>query len=103
MPATELMQPEMAATAIPRVVVVDDMRGFGDLRADWQALLQASEADSPFLTWEWLHAWWTHLREVRGLQLLTVRASDRLIGIAPLSISRGRLPWLSQLEFVGTG
>ena len=103
MPATEFMQPDMAATASPQVVVVDDMRGFGDLRADWQALLQASGADSPFLTWEWLHAWWTHLREGRGLQLLTVRASDRLIGIAPLSISRGRLPWLSQLEFLGTG
>jgi CelD/BcsL family acetyltransferase involved in cellulose biosynthesis len=103
MPATEYMQPEAAATAIPHVVVIDDVQEFSGLREEWQALLQASATDSPFLTWEWLHAWWTHLRGGRDLRLLTVRAADRLIGLAPLSISRRRLPWLSQLEFLGTG
>ena len=28
--------------------------------AQWNELLATSAADNPFLTWEWLHAWWTH-------------------------------------------
>ena len=44
-----------------RVEAIDTAWGLTTLRPQWNALLRASAADGPFLTWEWLHAWWTHL------------------------------------------
>lgn len=85
------------------VALIDDAEGFAALQAEWNDLLRDSRADSPFLTWDWLHAWWSHLRGSRGLRLFTVRRGSELIGLAPLATSRPGLRWLSRLEFLGTG
>ena len=85
------------------VEIIESSGRFDALHADWTDLLEASAAQSPFLTWEWLNAWWTHLRESRRLALLTVRRGGRLIALVPLSVARGRLPFFSRLEFLGTG
>lgn len=87
---------------------VDDAWGFTALRPHWNELLRASAADCPFLTWEWLHSWWTHLGGASGLRLLAVRSNGELVAIAPLRMSRGALAsfspsWFSMLEFLGTG
>jgi CelD/BcsL family acetyltransferase involved in cellulose biosynthesis len=86
----------------PEVQCVDTLWGF-PLRHTWNQLLRASAADSPFLTWEWLYTWWTHVHGSAGLQLLTVRAGDEIMALAPLRVSRGALPCFSRLEFLGTG
>lgn len=86
-----------------RLELIDDLQRFAALRPEWRELLSASRADCPFLTWEWLHAWWTHLRETRRLRLLAVWDGDELLALAPLAVSRARLPWLPTLEFLGTG
>lgn len=73
---------------------VDDL---APLRADWDRLLHQSRADTIFLTWEWQELWW----RVLGLpssarpHLLTVRAGDELVGLAPL-VAHG-----SSLHFAG--
>lgn len=74
-----------------------------DLRAEWNALLSASGSPTPFLTWEWLQAWWTHLRGAATLHVITVRAGGELIAIAPLLLRRRGLALSSRLEFLGTG
>jgi CelD/BcsL family acetyltransferase involved in cellulose biosynthesis len=76
---------------------------FDAMRDEWTDLLSDSSADSPFLTWEWLNAWWAHLREERRLMLLAVRDENRLIAIAPLAEARGRLPFFCRGELLGTG
>jgi CelD/BcsL family acetyltransferase involved in cellulose biosynthesis len=86
-----------------KVEIIDDIQRFAELRLEWNELLAASRADCPFLTWEWLYTWWTHLRGSRRLQLITVRDGDELIALAPLAVSRAPVPWLSTLEFLGTG
>lgn len=86
-----------------RVDVVDDAREFAALGRQWNELLQASGADCPFLTWEWLHAWWTHLRGASRLRLLTVRAGTSLVAIAPMVVTHGRFGLFSRLQFLGTG
>lgn len=83
--------------------VIDDIGGFTRLAPAWTELLQASAADCPFLTVDWLHAWWTHLGGSRKLKLFTVHDGDRLIAIAPLHVAHGPLGLLSRLEFLGTG
>lgn len=95
------------ATALEHpVVAVEDVeseQAFAALRSEWNALLRSSDADTPFLTWEWMHAWWVHLRDTSELRLLTVRRGGDLVALAPLRLSRGGVPWLSRLEFLGTG
>ena len=85
------------------VQCVRDHWGFTLLRPHWNALLRESAADSPFLTWEWLHTWWTQLGDAGGLHLIVVRAGDEQIAIAPLRLVKGSLACFSRLEFLGTG
>jgi CelD/BcsL family acetyltransferase involved in cellulose biosynthesis len=88
-----------------RIELIEDLQGFIELRPAWTELLQASAANGPFLTWEWLQAWWTHLRGSAHLQLVAVYASpdDELIAIAPLLMTDAPLPPFSKVAFLGTG
>lgn len=63
--------------------------GFSALKPEWDALLGRSRNDVLFLTWEWQSTWWKHLGDGQML-LLGFRSGDdgRLIGIAPLFVSR---------------
>jgi CelD/BcsL family acetyltransferase involved in cellulose biosynthesis len=79
---------------------------FARLRCEWSELLESSDADCVFLTWEWLHTWWKHLAGGRELSIFAARCGHELIAIAPLAkhppnLARGR-PF-STLEFLGTG
>ncbi|HEU4520710.1 MAG TPA: cellulose biosynthesis protein CelD, partial [Thermoanaerobaculia bacterium] len=81
--------------------VVSDSATFAAMRDEWNELLTASAADSLFLTWEWLHTWWKHLRGSRQLFLVTVRDGSRLVAIAPLT---SRPTWMGNvIEFAGSG
>ena len=86
-----------------RVECIDTLWRLSALGPQWDELLRASAADGPFLTWEWLHAWWTHLHEAAALNVLVVRDGTELIAIAPLMITPGVIPGLSRLEFLGAG
>ena len=103
MPLTESLLPDRLDRSLA-VDLVNHVDRFADLRSEWTDLVRHSSANYPFLSWEWLHAWWIHLGGMSRLQILTARGDDgRLIGVAPLCASRGRWPWLSQLEFLATG
>ena len=88
------------------VETVADPAAFLDLREEWTALLADSDADNVFLTWEWLHTWWRHLRGSRRLTLYAVRRHGQLIALAPFAATPGwrvnRVP-LTSLAFLGTG
>jgi CelD/BcsL family acetyltransferase involved in cellulose biosynthesis len=86
-----------------RVEVIGDARAFAEMRQEWSALLDASGSWNPFLTWEWMWAWWTHLRGAATLNIVTVRSGGELIAIAPLMIVRRGLSVPARLEFVGVG
>lgn len=85
------------------VTGIQDAEAFTELRDDWRELLRSSASDNPFLTWEWLHAWWTHFGNSQGLRLIVVRAGPELIAVAPLRLVAAPLDWFSRLEFLGTG
>jgi CelD/BcsL family acetyltransferase involved in cellulose biosynthesis len=86
------------------VNIIKDFESFTALTPEWNELLRASSADSPFLTAEWLQAWWAHVAGARALHIITVRDDgDRLIAIAPLMVAEGPLGMFRRLEFLGTG
>jgi CelD/BcsL family acetyltransferase involved in cellulose biosynthesis len=65
---------------------IDNKEAFIALRQEWGRLLEKSESNTIFLTWEWLFAWWQTYSGKKELWLLTVRESGVLIGIAPLMV-----------------
>jgi CelD/BcsL family acetyltransferase involved in cellulose biosynthesis len=85
------------------IEIIDNAGRFAALRAEWTELVEASSAESPFLTWEWLNAWWTHLGGSRRLSIVAVRDGSQLMAIAPFCASHGRLPFLWRFELMGSG
>jgi len=76
------------------------------LRDEWNELLQASESECLFLTWEWLYTWWKHLAGDRQLSIRVVRRRGQLIALAPFCLrppSLSQLRVLPVLEFLGNG
>jgi CelD/BcsL family acetyltransferase involved in cellulose biosynthesis len=92
----------VAVTSLPSVAVLDGAHSFAGIREEWNELLRSSDADCPFLTWEWLNTWWTHLAAGSGLRVILIRAGSTLIAAAPLRVTRS-LGVFPQLEFLGTG
>jgi len=82
---------------------IRDSWGLMGLRPQWDELLRASAAAGPFLTWEWLHAWWRHLRGAAALDTVAIWSRDRLIAAAPLMRTGGPLAPFHSLSFLGTG
>jgi CelD/BcsL family acetyltransferase involved in cellulose biosynthesis len=70
------------------------------LRGDWDELLAEYPQASTFSTWEWLTCWWQSFGSDRRLMVLALFDSSRLIGLAPLSISRERFAGCFSLRVV---
>lgn len=102
-PVVLTLTPAVAEESVARVETVVDQAGFTGLRDEWSRLLQASRSDNLFLTWEWLHTWWTHLAGDRRLAILTLRRGGELLAIAPLALRGTNLLGVPTLEFLGTG
>ncbi len=85
---------------------VEDTKSFKKLGQEWNELLQASDSDGLFLTWEWLYTWWKHLSGGKRLRILTLRRGAELIAIAPFVVrppSLRRLSPFRSVEFLGSG
>lgn len=76
--------------------------GFDGLAHEWNALLDQSATNTPFLRHEYLQAWW----KLRGggewpkgeLRLILAREAGELVGIAPLFQDDERLMLIGSIE-----
>jgi CelD/BcsL family acetyltransferase involved in cellulose biosynthesis len=68
---------------------IDRFDEFLHLEPAWNDLLSRSDSDVPFLTFEWIKAWWLSFGKKKKLFIILVEdEAKRLIGIAPLMIVR---------------
>src|SRR5262249_5080888 len=78
---------------------------FDALQGEWTRLF-AESGSKIFLSWEYMRTWWAHFHDGKRLFIITARDGDgRLVGLAPLKISRRayrKVPF-RQLEFIGYG
>ena len=88
---------------MPQMDWIESPAELRTLRTEWTDLLRDSASDVPFLTWEWLEAWCTHLRGPASLKVVAVRSRGTLVAIAPFTLNPHAMPWFSRLEFLGTG
>lgn len=87
------------------IVRISDYHEFRNYKERWDDLLSRSDTDNIFLTYDWIDACIRHFFNKEVLLILNIFYEDRLIGIAPLMIKRGRylgLP-VRTLCFIGTG
>jgi len=87
-----------------KVEYISKNEDFERLRSRWNELLANSFANTIYLTWEWAYSWWQIYGGNKELFVLTAEVGDRLVGIAPLVISKKRLNGflkIKQVEFLG--
>jgi len=88
------------------VTRISSAAALSSMREEWSELLQSSESDGLFLTWEWVQSWWRCLGGGSRLFLLAVRAGPQLVALAPFAL-RGasllRTPPLRCLTLLGSG
>ncbi len=80
-----------------------DRDAIAGLRDEWNGLLDRCPAATIYQTWEWNEAWWRVFGANKRLRLLQVREGGRLMGFAPLYVSRHLGTPLRRLAFIGTG
>jgi CelD/BcsL family acetyltransferase involved in cellulose biosynthesis len=88
---------------------IDTEEKFHALEAEWNPLLEKSQANNIYLTWEWISTWWQCFGKDNRLWVLIVRdtAKGEILGIAPLYLHRPSLiPGFPihhrELSFLGT-
>jgi len=75
------------------VSVTEDPARLDAAAPEWRALFDAAGAPTPFLSWEWLHAWWAAFGAGRTLRLLEARDGEgRLCGLLALARRAGARP-----------
>jgi len=92
----------------PSLRVIGDVAAWDAIRADWDALYQASPTASTPLDFTWLRHWWDVYGPVYGrggLRIITLWRGARLVGVLPLylDVGRGGRLGVRCLRFLSTG
>jgi CelD/BcsL family acetyltransferase involved in cellulose biosynthesis len=74
------------------VAEISELGDFLGLEAEWNALLDESACDLPFMRHEWFHVWWNHFGAGKRLSILVARRDGRLALAMPLY--EERVAWL---------
>ena len=75
------------------------------LEQDWRRLLEQSDSDIPFMTWEWQEPWRKYFAAGKDLQVYVCRQGAAAVAILPFVVerSRRRKTELRTLKLFGAG
>ena len=87
-----------------RVTLLDGPERLQARSGEWRALLERSATRTVFQTLEWQRCWWSAFGGSVQSLLLAAEDGGRLVGIAPLMLTRQRILGRScrVVEFIGT-
>ncbi len=90
-----------------KVRLYESLAALEGLRAEWDELLSEVPSATTFSTWEWLAPWWRAFGSRQRLTFLAFFSSgERLVGLAPLSLTSWRVTGglsLRMLRMMGDG
>lgn len=80
---------------------------FSSAQQEWNDLLSQSNADQFFLSWEWMHTWWTSFADSASQLLIysVYNEQKELVGLAPLFVKQvisKRIIKTNRLQFIGS-
>jgi CelD/BcsL family acetyltransferase involved in cellulose biosynthesis len=78
----------MSAIAVD---IVNDYQTFVRLEGRWNDAVDRAGLTHPFLRHEWLRTWWDSFGDARTLNVLVVRAGQRILALAPLMLETARM------------
>ena len=83
-----------------------NLEQFKNSREEWNRLLDRSDSDPLFLSWEWQYTWWEVFSRSENMQLKIYAAykQDTLVGIAPLYLTKAqskKFIFTNRLQFIG--
>jgi CelD/BcsL family acetyltransferase involved in cellulose biosynthesis len=78
----------MSAIAVD---IINDYQTFVGLEGQWNDTVDRAGHTHPFLRHEWLRTWWDAFGEGRTLNVLVVRAGNRILALAPLMLETARI------------
>jgi len=83
--------------------ILEDFKDFEGYQEQWEKILDDLPADSPFLTYEWLSAYWKHFQKDRKLVGLVFKEKEQVQGIIPLMAYHETIKFypLRKISFVG--
>lgn len=86
------------------VVEVDSFEQLSEYGQQWNKLLQNSDTNVVFLTYEYCRSWWEIFGKDREILVLLAQKDSEVVGIAPLTITttHGLGRTVSVVEFLGT-
>jgi predicted N-acyltransferase len=67
-----------------RVDTITDFDSFLELKPSWDTLVANAGVDHPFVTHEWIRAWWESFSGARTLHIVVAREGNTVVGIAPM-------------------
>lgn len=85
---------------------ISSFRDFLNFKDSWNSLLEKSDNNCIFLTWEWLKTWLeTFQGDSKLLILLGYSNSNELVGIAPLIVRKRKIIGVNirSIEYIGSG
>jgi len=83
--------------------IIDNYEDFLKLKPLWDNLLEESDNDLVYLTFEWLQTWWEYFGYGHKLFVVLIEESKKIIAAAPLMIENrriGNLVTLRKLKFI---
>lgn len=78
--------------------IISSHEEWEQIATTWNPLLEASEFNDIFLTYEWLRTWWNYFGNGK-LSILLIEHSGKIISISPLYVRRWGI--LKVLMFIG--
>jgi CelD/BcsL family acetyltransferase involved in cellulose biosynthesis len=89
-----------------RAHIIERTSEFLALREPWNEIQASGPEPSPFLTWEWMYAWWLHYGfgdPRQRLAIVAVREGRDLVALLPGYVREALLPGgLTTFSFLGT-
>lgn len=73
------------------VNLITDRDRFAALKPVWDQVLERSQVDHPFVTHEWISAWWDNFQHSGTPYILTVHDGSSITAIAPLMLDHGKM------------
>lgn len=89
---TKANEPSVESTlATMRVQVCTSAEQLAQLRDPWNALLATAAENTPFVTHEWITAWWRAFGSGSSMYVITAWQDDELVAVAPLAYTKQRM------------
>ncbi len=73
------------------VELITDRHQFAGMKRVWNEVLERSGVDHPFVTHEWISAWWDSFDPKGTPYILAVKDGGAITALAPLMLDRGKM------------